>query len=229
MILCLHCAIAIDGNCTECPNCGVLINLKAYYRILEKINQYILFGYSYRKKYEEQYAETGKIDTKYQLGILSEPFAWVGLAVISGVIGGASWDLVKYLSKKIASQVKDENLTKLVSNEEKLKRFSVYMLDYHQSFRGVTDDVQGAIFEEMRAHVAEHMGFPVEFDFDDKAALLNVLKKFAKKAGTKHRKSKLSMSIVKGLWGKTKISIEVKNSTKAFYKANYSRRKTPRN
>jgi hypothetical protein len=204
MILCLHCATAIDGNDTECPNCGVTTNVKAYYRILEKINQYILFGYSYRKKYEEQYAENGK----------SEPFAWVGLAVISGLIGGASWDFVKYLSRKIASQFKDEDLSELVSDEEKLKQFSEYMLDYHQSFRGVTCDVRDAIFEEMRAHIAEDMDMPVTLDFDDKTAMLKLLRKYAKKAGEKHRNSKVSMSIVKGLWGKTKISIEVENYSK---------------
>jgi hypothetical protein len=220
MILCPHCATAIDSNDAACPNCGVENNSKNYYRILAKVNQYILFGYSYRKKYEKQYAENGKIKTKFHLGFLSEPFAWVGLAVLSGVVGGASWDFVKYLSKKIASQFADEDLSELVSDEIKLIQFSEFLLDYHQSFRGVKDDVRDAIFEEMRAHTAEDLMMPMELDFDDKAAMLRLLKKVSKKAGEKHRKSKLSMSIVKGLWGKAKISIDLEQINEIPNKAN---------
>ena len=208
-ILCFHCATIIDNSCSECPNCGKFVDKKSYERILNKLNQYILFGYTYRTKYEQQYAKSGKIETKYQFGFLSDVFAWVGLAVLGGVIGGASWDFVKQLVWKIAVQTKDENIKKLASNEESLKLFSDYMLDYHRSFKGVTEEVQDAIYEEMRAHIAEEIKPPENIDFDDKTQILKFLKRCAKKAGEKHRKSKISVSIVKGLWGKTKVSIEI--------------------
>lgn len=208
-ILCFYCATIIDNSCSECPTCGEFIDKKSYERILNKLNQYILFGYSYRTKYEQQYAKAGKIESKYQLGFLGDAFAWAALAVLGGVIGGASWGFVKHLVQKIAAQAKDENLVKLVSNEESLKLFSDYMLDYHRSFKGVKKEIQDVIYEEMRAHIAEEIKPPENIDFDDKVQILKFLKRCAKKAGEKHRKSKISVSIVKGLWGKIKVSIEI--------------------
>jgi hypothetical protein len=210
MILCLHCATIIEDNSVECPACGESVNLRVYNRILEKIDQYILFGYHYRQKYEEQYAEAGKIETKYAIELSNELFSWIGLAVLSGIIGGASWDFVKFISKKIASQVKDDDLSELVSSDESLKQFSDYLLDYHNSFRGITGEIQDAIFEEMRAHAAEDMDAHLDFDLENKDELMNYLKKNSKKAGEKFRSSKVSVSIVKSLWGKTKVSIEIK-------------------
>ena len=198
-ILCLQCASILNDGVTACPNCGEEIDRKAYNRVLSKLNQYILFGYQYREKYENQLKTEGEIKTKYQLLPLSDIFAWVGLAVLGGVIGGASWDFVKYVSKKIASQTDDDSLKEIVYDDNNLKIFANYLLDYHRSFKNIDDKVQDAIFEEMRAHQAEDDP-PINFSFENKKLLLKYMKANAKKASEKHRKSKISSGTLNVVW-----------------------------
>lgn len=207
-MLCFRCATIIDINDYECPNCGGSIDIKIYNKIITKINQYILFGYSYRKAYEKQYVENGRIDRKFCLIELSDAYAWVGLAVLGGIIGGASWDFVKLLTKKIAGQTNNDKLQQLVSDETSLKLFSGYLLDYHRSFASVKGEVRDAIYEEMRTHTATEQKSVINIDFDDKEKVMDFLIDCSKKAGEKHRKSKISASVVKNLWDKTNISIE---------------------
>lgn len=210
-MLCLKCATILEDDMAECHTCGEPIDHKAYERILEKANQYILFGYHYRKAYEDQYLRLGTIETKYHLGILGESFAWLGLSVLSGVIGGASWDFVKSLSKKIASQLKSKDISQIVSDDEQLRLFSEYMLDYHHSFKNIKDEIREALLEEMEAHAAEGLDLPSQIDFSDRAQLIRLKKQVVKRANTKRSKSKISVSIVKNLWGKTKLEIKLEN------------------
>ncbi len=82
------------------------------------------------------------------------------------------------------------------------------MLDYHRSFKGVTKEVQDAIHEEMGAHIAEVLGPSENVVLNNKAETLKFMKRCMKKAGEEHRKSKISVSVIKKLWSKTEISIE---------------------
>jgi len=199
-IICFHCATLINAKEKVCSNCDTIVDKNRYERVNNKIHQYIQFGYTYRRRYEKQLKETGKIEEKYRLEFIGDVYAWIGLACLSGVIGSASWEFVKKIVGKIISQVDEPELEIFISDEKSLQRFSNYLLDYHRSFKGVNDDIQDVIFEEMEAHAAEGLSAYKTYDFDDKNQLLEYFKKVSNIARKKHKKSKISVKFAKELW-----------------------------
>lgn len=204
--LCIQCASVLDSKYSACPFCGCTIDIDLYSRILDRMKFYLYYGYQYRKQYEEQYKEKGQIDVKYHLVELNEAFSWIGLALISGIIGGASWDFVKYVINKIASQLSNEKINNIVSNEKELELFSRYLLDHHHNLRGVREEIKEAILEEMIAHQAEYDP-PKQIDFENAKQMKKLLMKYAKKAGEINRKNKISVKMINGLWSKIEITV----------------------
>lgn len=212
-ILCLQCGSLIENNISVCPFCSSEIDTKFYFRLVKKVQDYLLFGYEYRRLYEIQYSEKKKIEKKYHLDPPSGAFVWVGLAVLSGVIGNASWDFVKKVINKIRTQVDDSELPFECDDDKELKQLYQFLLDYHRSFAGVEQDVKGAIFEEMRAHQAEKDP-PKSLNLEDKEELMKVLMKYAKRSGEAHRKSKISAKVSKGLWKRIEFTMEIEDNQK---------------
>lgn len=204
MILCLHCAhVFEDAAC--CPQCHSVVDKSQYGSLLRKAGDYIRFGYDYRKRYEEQFKEKGKIELKFALKESAEIINWIGLAVLSGVIGGASWDLIKLVCRKITEQIRSEEVNEIINDDTKLEEMKSFLLEYHCNFKGVKAEVRDAILEEFMAHEAEK--FASE-DFikdlaEDKYKMLNFLKA-ASAAGARRYKQKISSAAVKNIWDKVK-------------------------
>ena len=79
-ILCLQCGSLIENNISVCPFCSSEIDTKFYFRLVKKVQDYLLFGYEYRRLYEIQYSEKKKIEKNIILilqVVLSFGLAWL--------------------------------------------------------------------------------------------------------------------------------------------------------
>lgn len=127
-----------DAN-LSCKICGRLIDREAYLRLIAIAHDAVRYGYQYRKKYEEDEArQTSRKRTRtaYYLVQLGPHFDWIGLAIISGVLGNAAWDVVKLVIKKAIDYAKEdyENLIeyekRLVDNSQRLDELVEYVKQY---------------------------------------------------------------------------------------------------
>lgn len=117
-VLCLNCAsiFTISTWRKKCPECHQKINMKMYNRIKYIAWGAIYHGYMYPKTYDEDKKKYGYTKYAYMLHSPSELLQFIGIAAISGVIGGVAYDVVK----KIASKIKREYDEKGLNEKEDL-------------------------------------------------------------------------------------------------------------
>jgi hypothetical protein len=119
--LCLSCANVFSATAKQaiCPVCGDQLDVNLFLRLMVYSRLAMRFGYQYRKAYSRDLLK-GPIRTKYLLKDFGDWFAFVGLAVLSGVIGNASYDLIKHLVWKFCREraVSDRVMQKPFSHIE---------------------------------------------------------------------------------------------------------------
>ena len=118
MMLCLSCAAVFKKttNTSSCPDCGREVDFDKFNKMLRSAKSAVYFGYMYPKAYEKQRREKGKVTTKYRLIDPDLLLQFIGIAAISGIIGGASYDIVKKIARKIISNYEVVNSKKEVTN-----------------------------------------------------------------------------------------------------------------
>jgi hypothetical protein len=153
-VLCLGCASIIDAASEMdicCPSCGRLINLSDYNRLFQKISSSVVYGYKYRTKYERQYSQYGEIRTHYSISECSDILQWVALASLSGVIGAASWDVVKTVISKIKNQINSKDIKEIefLSEKASFDQFVLYLKEFYEDFPSAQGEIKKLILKEI--------------------------------------------------------------------------------
>ncbi len=161
--ICFHCASIYemeDEKILLCPICGKSIQLSEYERIMQNIRQAVFGGWTCRIRYEGV-KDDGK---RYYTEQCGEILNFVALAIVSGLIGNLSTDIVKKICHKISlclkqnkKSRKDETLIDFLESPEKIKRFSEYISAYYDAYEGVDDKTRAAIMEEVFVDHASHI------------------------------------------------------------------------
>ena len=163
--ICLSCANIFTAPIKpqhKCPLCGHVMPRKNYEEIVQAGRDAILFGHIYRSKYEDNYRKNKK-GCHYGLSIdytTLTLLSFIGVAALSGVIGNASYDIVKAIIQRIARsspvkrRLKDESKAVYLSDlysERFIQRLIAHTRDHHNGFRNAPRKVRDAISSEIRA------------------------------------------------------------------------------
>lgn len=161
--ICFHCASIYeleDGEVLTCPVCGKSIQLTEYERIMQSIRQAVFGGWTCRVEYENV-EDDGK---RYYTEHCGEILNFVAVAVVSGLIGNISSDMVKKVFSKIGSYLKlsaksseDKTLAEFLKSSEKIKKFSEYISAYYDEYEGADDKTKNAIMEEVFVDHVSHI------------------------------------------------------------------------
>lgn len=154
--ICFNCASLYSLSITDqytCPYCKHSFDADFYKEILDYAKTAVYYGYDYRKKYEEQIQAEGKITTRYYL---SDPFAiacFIGVAALSGIIGNASYDLVKKAigkikrsSEKIPHDIGQGKVE--IFNETNINIFLQCIQEFHDDNLAATDEIKYEVAKE---------------------------------------------------------------------------------
>lgn len=157
--LCCSCGAvfeAADGPELQCPHCGWRISSKEYKALLSAAQGAVKFGWQYRRCYEADIAEYGRIERYYCLPECEEALQFAALAAASGIIGGLAYDAIKQVIRKIAAAVKrsgekseETSIFYLIDHPEEMDRFIQYIDEYYACFDRISEEVRNAVFEEM--------------------------------------------------------------------------------
>ena len=203
-ILCLGCASFVNkvsGNIAYCHKCGKSIKLTDYKQLFQKVSDSVRYGYIYRKSYEEQLNKYGDIRIVYCLNGHPEALNWIALAIFSGIIGGASWDTVKFVINKIKKQLASKELQEInfLTNNSSRDEFSLYLKEYNDNY--LSTDANGLVI----FHI-------VKEKFIDDTCKLKIKSKSKLTASLliKTFKSNYLKTISKGPSGKSRISLTKK-------------------
>lgn len=154
--ICLYCATVFRSDYKSdlvCRNCGQTIPRQKYTRLVSSAAAAVRFGYQYREAYRTD-AQKGKSEQRHYLVPLDVVFIWITLAVISGVLGNASWEAIQKVLKKILVsnvRVTGEShieVIGLIEDSGKLERFATDVLAFHQGVRIDSEPIEAAIEEE---------------------------------------------------------------------------------
>jgi Zn-finger nucleic acid-binding protein len=163
-LLCLHCATLLsreeiaDG---ACPVCGTAIDVGELEKLYEFAAETYYYGHQYRVVYEEQFKQT-EHRVRYSLEFAGEAFAWVMLAVASGVLGNAAYDGLKLVVERIRADVAAGKLSDrdygplLALSDEELGSILYSAKQYLTGMDGLTKEVRLAIAEEIAADAIAH-------------------------------------------------------------------------
>lgn len=129
MNLCFKCAELYEGH--QCNFCGAE-HPDNYDAMLEYSKQVYEMGVNYRNFFEEKVASEGKIRC---FASLIQPEQWlvfIGIAALSGVIGNASYDLVKSVIKKIVEKAKQDGAEKIVKQFDLDAKIEIVIIQIHE-------------------------------------------------------------------------------------------------
>lgn len=153
--ICFHCASIYEAEDREllvCPICGKSIPISEYERIMQGIRQAVFGGWTCRIQYENEKDE----EKYYYTEQCGEILNFVAIAVASGLIGNASYDIVKKVLNKLRLYAgrrkrsrEDEIVSDFLDSPEKIKRFSEYISAYYDEYEGADEKTQNAIMEEV--------------------------------------------------------------------------------
>ena len=159
MVLCCSCAAFFEGDSgsvLQCPHCGWRIDDGAYKALLGAAQGAAKYGWQYRRRYEADVAQYGRVERYYCLPECEEALHYAALAAASGIIGGLADDAVKQVIRKIAAALRrDEGKSEetsifyLIDHPEEMDRFIQYIDEYYTCFDSISEEVRNAVFEEM--------------------------------------------------------------------------------
>ena len=108
--ICFHCGAvntAIDAHSWDCKYCGSIASTDTHSERKRLGGRLHLYAKRYRDRYEQDFKEHDSLPCRYSMWPSGELLEFVALAVASGVVGNASWDLIKLVIKKAANAVRD--------------------------------------------------------------------------------------------------------------------------
>ena len=159
--LCFNCASVYklsNKNKLKCPYCKHCIDIELYKKILSFAKTAVHFGYVYRKKYEEQIQTADEIKTVYCLPDPSAVACFIGVAALSGIIGGAAYDTVKKVISKIMESSKkinqDKGKSKIkIQNDDDIRIIFQYTQEFYTDTISAVDEVKYHIEKERFIHL----------------------------------------------------------------------------
>lgn len=146
---------------SACEACGERIERERVLQLYEYAAEVYYYGRQYRIYYERAF-RSGQDNIKPSLGFAGEAFAWVMLAVLSGVLGNAAYDAIKAVVNKIREDVSAGNIpgrdyTALLElTDEQLGELVDAARTYCGGMDGLTKEVRAAIVEEIMADTVAH-------------------------------------------------------------------------
>lgn len=160
MTLCCSCGAVFEGNdgsVLQCPHCGWQIDAGTYKALLGAAQGAVKYGWQYRRRYEADVAQYGRVERYYCLAECEEAFHYAALAAASGIIiGGLAYDAVKQVIQKIAAALGrdkhksgETSIFYLIDHPEEMDRFIQYIDEYYTCFDSISEEVRNAVFEEM--------------------------------------------------------------------------------
>lgn len=160
--ICFHCAsvyVQEDDGLLICPVCGRSIQLSDYEKVMQNIRRAVFEGWTCRIEYENE--DSGR---RYYTEHCGEILNFVALAVLSGLIGNFSTDVVRKVLIKIGSYLKknkknheDETLVDFLDSSEKIKKFSEYLSAYYDEYDKADIRIKNAIMEEVFVDHVSHI------------------------------------------------------------------------
>jgi hypothetical protein len=148
--LCFKCAEFYKDE--KCPFCGAVCP-DDYDAILERSKQAYEMGVRYREFFEEQVKSKGKVNSYASLVSPEQWLVFIGVAALSGVIGNATYDLVKSVIKKIVEKAKKEGVDEIVNkfdSDEKMEIVITQINEYVNYPEKIHSEVLRGIKEEER-------------------------------------------------------------------------------
>lgn len=150
------CSITPTFPRVACPACGAPIDVDELVGLYEYAAETHYYGHQYRVVYEAQFKESDT-DTRYSLQFAGEAFGWIMLAMLSGVLGNAAYDVLKVVISRIredvaAGKISDRDYTHLLTlSDEELGNILYSAKQYVSGMEGLTREVREAIAEEIAA------------------------------------------------------------------------------
>lgn len=148
--LCFKCAELHEGG--KCPFCGEE-HPDDYDAIVERAKQAYEMGINYRKFFEDQIVSEGKVKCYASLVPPEQWLVFIGVAALSGIIGNASYDLVKNVIKKIIEKAKKDGvdeIAKKFDSDYKIEILITHINEYINTPEKIHPEVLHGIKEEMQ-------------------------------------------------------------------------------
>lgn len=189
-VLCTSCGKLIaagDRMEVQCPACDANTSMATVDALRNYAAEVIYYGYQYRSIFERS---SSRDVPKLSLSFAGEAFLWVAVAMLSGIVGNASYDLVKSVVCRLrddAGQMtsSDPSYERLASvTDEELERMFEYARDYHDEMKRVSDGVKAQIIEEIISDAVAH-------DPEISAELMTLMQK--KSIKPKHRRKAIEL------------------------------------
>lgn len=148
---CSHIFCSKQEGDFHCPKCGSVIREAEYEKVMKNVRQAVFRGWTCKIQYENE--DDGK---RYYTEQCSEILNFLGLAIVSGLIGNISYDIVKIVIKNIVQYIKNHALNKedkilsdFLDSPEKIKKFSEYISAYYDEYENAGDRIKDMIKEEV--------------------------------------------------------------------------------
>jgi hypothetical protein len=157
-ILCLQCAHVYQtdaGETLECSECGMTMLRYQYEKLIQYSREAAGFGHIYRTMYEAA-KKQGDRNTRAQIQ-LHDAWAFAALAVLSGIIGNASFETVKLVIRKLLAAFKEETTNAkrrsfaALQDDAEISRFLANLTDFTSGMKEIDPWVKNVIVEEMIA------------------------------------------------------------------------------
>ena len=162
-VLCLNCGEILPRSNVEiiCPQCSTSFNANDFDDLSNYATEAYYYGYQYRVYYERAY-QLSSSPAKPCLGFAGEAFTWVMLAMLSGIIGNATHDVVKKIIADLREQsrmrcTEDKSYDALLNvTDEEIEEIFQYARDYYNGMKSIQKEVRAAIIEEIMADEIAH-------------------------------------------------------------------------
>jgi hypothetical protein len=134
--LCFECATVYAGGKRQrrCPKCGKSINRLKYQRIVDASYEAVQYGHLYRDYFERLEGRDGA--RTWACLAVDEIWVFAGVAALSGIIGNASYEVVKAVIRKIVAANKSNRTNAgggkpfALENDAEVERFLAHLSDY---------------------------------------------------------------------------------------------------
>ena len=119
-----------------CKECGHSISIYKYEKIVHESKNDVRLGYQYRVRSENDLNRniTGR---SYVLKELSEVFTFLGLSMLSGVVGNFAYDKLKEIISKLKDEpiiieIDDKDFKRFLKSVTQQKKFIKYIQEYRE-------------------------------------------------------------------------------------------------
>jgi hypothetical protein len=158
-ILCLSCAHVFlsrkgtNAHVAVCPKCGRSTNLSEFDELYRDAARILRYGHSYRAIFERQIKEQGEIRSRASLADAPSWLVFATVAALSGIIGNASYDLIKHAIRRFQrSHPKRPDYGNVnLKTDQEIEFFIGRTREYVDDLVGVDDRIRALIREEERA------------------------------------------------------------------------------